>query len=101
MEDERVPPGGYGHAERAHRQDKVGAEPRDAIGEEERLQHARDVDHVAEVQHEEMEFGGLVHEVTQDEEEEHQPGEEGREPVRVSEKKYLSLRCDQAKNKSS
>ena len=42
------------HAERPEREGEVGVEPGEVVGEEEGLGHARYVDQVAEVEHEEL-----------------------------------------------
>ena len=84
MEDEGVVPEDDGDAERAHAQRVVHLEPEQLVGVEEGLDHAGAVDHVAEVQHEVVVLGRLVHEVARDEQEEHEVAVEGREPIGVS-----------------
>ena len=57
VEDQRVVPEEDGDAEGAEGEGEVGVEPHQVVGEEEGLRHARDVDQVAEVEHEEL-WGG-------------------------------------------
>ena len=54
VEDQRVVPEEDGDAEGPKGEGEVGVEPHQVVGEEEGLRHARDVDQVAEVQHEEL-----------------------------------------------
>ena len=54
VEDQRVVPEEDGDAERPEGEGEVGVEPHQVVGEEEGLRHARDVDQVAEVEHEEL-----------------------------------------------
>ena len=54
VEDQRIVPEEDCDAERSEREREVGVEPREVVGKEEGLRHARDVDHVAKVEHEEL-----------------------------------------------
>ena len=54
VEDEGIVPEKDGDAERSEGEREVGVEPGEVVGEEECLSHARDVDQVAEVEHEEL-----------------------------------------------
>merc|ERR1719226_291790 len=54
VEDEGIVPEEDGDAERSEGEREVGVEPGEVVGEEEGLRHARDVDQVAEVEHEEL-----------------------------------------------
>ena len=54
MEDQGIVPEEDRHAERPEREGEVGVEPGEVVGEEEGLGHARYVDQVAEVEHEEL-----------------------------------------------
>ena len=54
VEDQRIVPEQDRDAERPEGEREVGVEPREVVGKEEGLGHARDVDQVAKVEHEEL-----------------------------------------------
>ena len=84
VKDQRVVPHDDGRADGPHGQREVAVKPGQIVPKERGLDHAGDVEHVAKVQHEEVMLVGLVHEVSDDEEHEHEPCVEGDEPRGVT-----------------
>ena len=89
VKDQRVVPENYGDAKRAHGQGVVHLEPEQLVRVKQGLHHARQVDHVAEVQHEIVVLGRFVHEVAGNEQKEHKVAVEWREPIRMSERRKI------------
>ena len=84
VKDQGVVPEYDGDAQRPHGQRVIHLEPEQLVRVEQGLDHAGQVDDVAEVQHEEVVLDRLVHEEAGDEEEEHEVPVERRKPVGMS-----------------